>query len=268
LGNCKYSFEHKVVLVTGGGSGIGQECAIEFAEAGATVVVADLNLSHAERVANSIVGSGGQAIALDVDVSDEGSVVAMAQQVKQRFGHLDYAVNSAGTILRACLLEDADLAGFTKVMAVNYFGTMLCMREELRLMTEGGPHAIVNIASTAGLKGAASYSSYSASKHAVIGLTKSAALEVAHRQIRVNAVCPNYTKTPLYDWHLEVSTDGSITDEMVASSVPLGRLGKPSDMAGLSLWLCSDASDYVTGQAISSCGGEMAGIAAALPRPS
>jgi NAD(P)-dependent dehydrogenase (short-subunit alcohol dehydrogenase family) len=259
MADSTYNFQDKVVLVTGGASGIGAECAIEFAQAGARLVVADYNKAGAQEVAQKITAGGGKAVPLEVDVSSEPSVIAMLKAVRDQHGTLDFAINSAGIIGAPGPVQAAEVDNYMKVLGVNCIGTMLCMREELRLMPDGPGRVIVNLASVAGLTGFANSGAYCASKHAVVALTKVVALENAARGIRVNAVCPYFTKTPLFDWYLGVIGGGALTDDMVAGSVPMKRLGKPSEVAGLCLWLCSEASAFVTGQAISTCGGVTAG---------
>jgi NAD(P)-dependent dehydrogenase (short-subunit alcohol dehydrogenase family) len=227
----------KVALVTGGGSGIGAATADLLRERGATVVAADLR-----------PGEG-----IDVlDVTDEVAVDALLASIVERHGRLDVAANVAGTPGVYAHVADARTDDWRDTMAVNLDGVFFCLRAELRAMRASGRGSIVNVASSAGRMGVPGLSAYSASKHAVLGLTKSAALEVAHDGIRVNAVCPGSIRTPML--RSFVGGDEDLLEKM-GRRAPMGRLGEPSEIAEAIVWLLSDAAGFVTGNALSPDGG-------------
>jgi NAD(P)-dependent dehydrogenase (short-subunit alcohol dehydrogenase family) len=226
-----------VALVTGGGSGIGAATADLLRERGATVVAADLR-----------PGEG-----IDVlDVTDEVAVDALLASIVERHGRLDVAANVAGTPGVYAHVADARTDDWRDTMAVNLDGVFFCLRAELRAMRASGRGSIVNVASSAGRMGVPGLSAYSASKHAVLGLTKSAALEVAHDGIRVNAVCPGSIRTPML--RSFVGGDEDLLEKM-GRRAPMGRLGEPSEIAEAIVWLLSDAAGFVTGNALSPDGG-------------
>jgi NAD(P)-dependent dehydrogenase (short-subunit alcohol dehydrogenase family) len=227
----------KVALVTGGGSGIGAATADLLRERGATVVAADLR-----------PGEG-----IDVlDVTDEVAVDALLASIVERHGRLDVAANVAGTPGVYAHVADARTDDWRDTMAVNLDGVFFCLRAELRALRASGRGSIVNVASSAGRMGVPGLSAYSASKHAVLGLTKSAALEVAHDGIRVNAVCPGSIRTPML--RSFVGGDEDLLEKM-GRRAPMGRLGEPSEIAEAIVWLLSDAAGFVTGNALSPDGG-------------
>ena len=227
----------KVALVTGGGSGIGAATADLLRERGATVVAADLR--------------PGQGIEV-LDVTDEGAVDALVASIVERHGALDVAANVAGSPGVYAHVAEARTDDWRDTMAVNLDGVFFCLRAELRAMRASGRGSIVNVASSAGRMGVPGLSAYSASKHAVLGLTKSAALEVAHNGIRVNAVCPGSVRTPML--RSFVGGDEDLLEKM-GRRAPMGRLGEPSEIAEAVVWLLSDAAGFVTGNALSPDGG-------------
>jgi NAD(P)-dependent dehydrogenase (short-subunit alcohol dehydrogenase family) len=248
------SFKDKVALVTGAASGLGLATATAFAEAGAAVALADWNEKEVEAAAQKLADNGYQTLALRCDVSNDAQVEEMVKQTVATFGRLDASYNNAG--VQNVLAETADSPpdDYDRIMAINLRGVWSCMKFELRQMREQGSGAIVNCSSLGGLIGGARRGTYHAAKHGVIGFTKSAALEYATRGIRVNAVCPGMIHTPMAD-KMIAEGQGAELDAMLKTYVPMGRMGRPEEIADAVLWLCSSAASYVTGQSISVDGG-------------
>lgn len=246
------SFENKVALVTGAGSGIGLATAKAFAESGATVVLSDINEEAIRSSSAELIAGGHKALAIRCDVANEADVEAMIGQTVSTFGRLDVAFNNAGVNTPAIETADASGEEFDRVNAINLRGVWNCMKHELRQMREQGSGAIVNCSSVAGLKGTPGGSLYNASKHGVIGLTRSVGLEYASRGIRVNAVCPGSIETPMVE---ELLAKGWLTMEELVAPQPIGRLGKPEEVASAVLWLCSDGASFVIGHALAVDGG-------------
>ena len=249
----------KVALVTGGASGIGRATACRFASAGARVVVADADEALARETVALIEAAGGEALPVRVDVRVSDEVEGAVRLAVERFGGLDFAVNSAG--IQGPLLATADYAeaDWAAVIGINLTGVWLCMKHELRQMLASGGGAIVNVASNFGLVGSESMPAYCASKHGVLGLTKAAALDYAHSGIRVNAICPGATATPLVTKILEA--DPARGEELIAgitAALPLGRMARPEEVATAAVWLCSDEAAFVAGAALSVDGGYVA----------
>jgi NAD(P)-dependent dehydrogenase (short-subunit alcohol dehydrogenase family) len=247
------SFENKVALITGAGSGLGLATAKAFAESGAAVVLADWNEQSARTAADELIAQGLKALAVACDVSDDAQVEAMIEKAVATFGRLDAAFNNAG--VQNVLAETADTTrkDYDRVMGINLRGVWNCMKFELQQMRKQGSGAVVNCSSLGGLVGGAERGIYHASKHGVLGFTKSAALEYAARGIRVNAVCPGLIWTPMVD-QMVAEGQGEAMKAM-EKSVPMGRVGRPEEIATAVLWLCSGAASYVTGQSISVDGG-------------
>lgn len=239
-------------LVTGAGSGLGRATALQFGAVGARVVVADVNLDAGEAVVAEIVDSGGSAIFVATDVTDPAACEALVAACVDGFGGLDFAVNNAGTTGTPGSVVDYPLDAWRATMAVNLDGVFFAMRAELPVMVGAGRGAIVNVASGAGLVGFAGLPAYVASKHGVVGLTKSAALECAARGVRINCVCPGSVRTPMLEGFM--GGDERIERAMTAG-VPMGRLGTPSEIAEAIVWLCSDAASYMVGHALVCDGG-------------
>ena len=249
----KIAFENQVALVTGAASGIGLATARAFAKAGASVVLADVNGDGARAAAEELVATGHRAMGMRCDVAELGAVEAMVKQTVSAFGRLDVAFNNAGVQNVLAETADATPEDFDRVNSVNLRGIWACMKYELQHMRQQGSGAIVNCSSIGGLVGGAERGTYHAAKHGVLGLTKSAALEYATRNIRVNAVCPGLIWTPMVE-QMVASGQKEALDGMVGA-VPMRRHGHADEIANAVLWLCSSASSYVTGQSISVDGG-------------
>jgi NAD(P)-dependent dehydrogenase (short-subunit alcohol dehydrogenase family) len=242
----------KVALVTGGGSGIGEACAIMLAHRGAKVAVLDQNIEAAERVTQQIKSSGGQANALRVDVSDEGQVSKAVDEVISQFGALHIAVNNAGIGGDQAPTAEQTIAGWRKVLSVNLDGVFYCMRDEIPAMIKSGGGSIINMASILGQVGYANAAGYVAAKHGVVGLTKSAALEYGTKGIRVNSVGPGFIKTPL------LSAVPKEALEPIAQLHALKRLGESKEVATLVTFLASDEASFITGNYYAVDGGYLA----------
>ena len=245
----------KVALVTGAGSGIGRAAAQIFAREGAKVAAADVNQASAEETVGLIRAAGGEAFGLQADVSKAAEVEAMVAAVVETYGRLDCAFNNAG--IEGALASTADYteADWAPVIAVNLAGVWLCMKYEIPRMLETGGGAIVNTSSAAGLLGAPRMPAYVASKHGVVGLTKTAALEYAKSGVRVNAVCPGVIDTSMVG---RLKERRPRMFEKIVRGEPIGRIGRPEEIAETAVWLCSDAASFVTGHAMSVDGGIVA----------
>jgi NAD(P)-dependent dehydrogenase (short-subunit alcohol dehydrogenase family) len=246
--------QDKVALVTGGGSGIGRAAALAFADAGAKVVVSGRREKEAFETVAQIKKNGGQATFIKVDVSNEADVVRLIDQTVSTYGRLDAAFNNAGIEGEVGKqTHEQSVANYRAVMDTNVLGVLLAMKHEIAAMSKNGGGAIVNNASVGGLVGFPGASTYVASKHAVLGLTKTAALEYAKQGIRVNAVSPGGIETPM----LNRFTGGPGTDffNQLAGMHPIGRLGRPEEIAEAVLWLCSEKASFVTGLSLTADGG-------------
>jgi NAD(P)-dependent dehydrogenase (short-subunit alcohol dehydrogenase family) len=246
------SVSGKSVLITGGASGIGRAAAYAFGREGARVVVADLSEEGGRETVEKLRAGGVDAHFVRADVTRSEDVAALVAKTVSLLGRLDCAFNNAGIEGAVVSLAEYPEDTFRKVLDVNVLGVFRCMRAELPHMLAQGRGAIVNTASVAGLIGAAGLSAYIASKHAVLGLTKTAALENAKLGVRVNAVCPGVIQTPMLD-RLASAADGLVQGTMAAT--PMGRLGTPEEIAEAVVWLCSDAASFITGTALTVDGG-------------
>lgn len=246
------NFSDQVALVTGAASGIGKATALAFAEAGATVIVSDIQVEAGEQTVHEIEQAGGSAAFLRANVAEQTEVVQLIQQIVERFGRLDIGVNNAGVGGTIAKVAETPLEAYRQVMSVNVDGVFFCMQEQLKQMMEQGNGAIVNVSSVAGLRGLANSAAYSASKHAVLGLTKAAAVEYARKNIRINAVCPVFTRSAMFD---SMFTYDPSLEEKLKKVIPMRRYGQPEDIADAILWLSSSSSSFVTGQCLSLDGG-------------
>jgi NAD(P)-dependent dehydrogenase (short-subunit alcohol dehydrogenase family) len=249
----KISFENKVALVTGAGSGLGLAAAQAFAEAGASVALADWNDKAVRSAADQLVASGHKALAIHCDVSNDAEVEAMVHETVAKLGRLDVAYNNAGVQNELAETADTTAKDYDRVMGINLRGIWNSMKFELQHMRKQGSGAIVNCSSLGGLVGGAERGIYHAAKHGVLGFTKSAALEYAAKGIRINAVCPGLIQTPMSDQMVAAGQGEALA--ALTKMIPMARVGRPDEIASAVLWLCSDASSYVTGQSISVDGG-------------
>jgi NAD(P)-dependent dehydrogenase (short-subunit alcohol dehydrogenase family) len=249
------SFSGQVALVTGGAAGIGRATALAFANEGIKVVVSDVDVAGGEGTAELIRAAGGQATFVRCDVTRDAEVKALMDATVATYGRLDYAFNNAGIEIEKGKLADGSESEFDAIMGVNVKGVWLCMKHQIPLLLAQGGGAIVNTASVAGLGAAPKMSIYAASKHAVIGLTKSAAVEYAKKKIRVNAVCPAVIDTDM--WRRAAESDPKKA-EFVAGMHPVGRIGKVEEIATAVLYLCCDNAAFTTGHALAVDGGATA----------
>jgi len=247
------SLKDKIVIITGAGSGIGAATAKLFGKQGARVVVSDLNLKNAQKIAHQVKEAGGMASAVKTDVTIFEDVETLVTSTVAEFGKLDIMVNNAG-IGGANQKKTAEHThdDWHNVIAVNQTGVFYCMQVALLQMTKQGYGAIVNVASLAGLKASTNNLSYSASKFAVVGMTKSAALEYGHKNIRINAVCPGYTHSALLSQLLSSRDD---MGDILKRYIPMGRFGEAEEIAEGICWLASDSSKFITGQTLTLDGG-------------
>ena len=250
--NPRYDFTGQVALVTGASSGMGLATAQAFAEAGAAVVLADINTGALRAVTDDLTAAGHQALGVTCDVASEDEVAAMVDSAVATFGRLDMAFNNAGIQVPPSDAADEPAEQFERVNAVNLRGVWASMKHELRQMRTQGSGAIVNCSSLGGLVGLPGRAAYHASKHGVLGLTRSAALEYAPRGIRINAVCPGTIETPMVT---DMIAKGELSVPDAVANQPIGRLGRPDEIAAAVLWLCSPGASLVVGVALPVDGG-------------
>ncbi|HBQ28358.1 hypothetical protein HX99_04040 [Peptococcaceae bacterium SCADC1_2_3] len=248
-------FDGKVVLVTGAGSGIGRASALAFVREGAKVVVAEYNPDSGEETAALIKRDKGEAVFICTDVSKEDEVKTLIEKTISAFGRLDCAFNNAGIEGKIASTVECPTENWDHVLAVNLKGIWLCMKYELLLMLRQKKGAMVNCSSVAGLVGFKGLPAYVASKHGIIGLTRTAALEYAKENIRINAVCPGVIQTPMVE---RVTGGNAAVQAQFEAGEPVGRLGQPEEVAAAVLWLCSEAASFVTGHTMVVDGGWVA----------
>jgi NAD(P)-dependent dehydrogenase (short-subunit alcohol dehydrogenase family) len=244
--------KNKVVVITGAGSGIGKATAMLFAKHGAIVVVSDINLEKAQKVANEIVTNNGKALPIKANVAKFENVELLIAKTVDEFGQLDVIVNNAGIGPHFLKTHQATLRDWDRVISVNQTGVFYGMKVALNQFLKQGYGNIVNVASLAGLKALSNNISYSASKFAVVGMTKSVAMEYATKNIRVNAVCPGYTESALLKQLINAKPE---MDSILKSVIPMKRYGKAIEIAEAIVWLASDDTKYITGQTITLDGG-------------
>jgi len=249
-------FDGKVALVTGAAGGMGAATARAFAAAGACVVAADITAEAGEATAEAIRREGGKAVFVRTDVSRAGDVEAAVAAAAENFGGLDCAVNAAAIETETTLLADCDEATFDRLVAVNLKSVFLCLKYEIRAMLERGGGAIVNIASTNSFRPLPKQAVYTATKHGVVGLTKTAAIEYAGSGIRVNAIAPGAIDTPMLRGAM--AARGSREEDVLARLSLTGRFGRPDEIASAALWLCSDESTNTIGHVLAVDGGYLA----------
>ncbi|WP_339102997.1 glucose 1-dehydrogenase [Haloterrigena salinisoli] len=245
------SIEEATAVITGGGSGIGRTTAVEFAQRGASVVVADLDVDGGEETVTTIEDDGGDAIFVEADVTDPESARAMVDTAVEEYGRLDYAFNNAGIGGEEATVDEYPAESWHGVIDVNLNGVFNCMRAEIdRMRDQESGGAIVNNASVLGKVGFETSSAYAAAKHGVLGLTKSAALENGETGVRINSVCPGFIDTPLLEENMTEEER-----EQIAGMHAMNRLGTPEEVANAVVWLCSDEASFVTGEAFGVEGG-------------
>jgi len=247
------SYTGKVAFVTGAGSGIGRAAAMAFTREGASVVAADVSEQSNQETAQMIEELGGRGLAIRCDVTRAEDVKAALDKVVETFGRLDFAFNNAGSEQAITAMADVTEAEWGRIIDVNLRGVFLCMKYEVPLMLKHGGGTIVNTSSGAGVKGFKGQAAYAAAKHGVIGLTKSAALDYAAQNIRINAVCPGIIETAMMQRFTGGTSEGR---GRVIAQEPIGRMGKPEEIAATVIWLCSDAAAFVIGHAIVVDGGQ------------
>ena len=247
-------FKDKTVLITGSGSGIGRVTALTFAKEGGIVIVSDINKEGGLETVKLIEKSGGHATFIKANVADYSEVENLVNQIVKLYGKLDIAINNAGISGTPARTADISLDSWDKVMSVNATGVFYCMRAEIQQMLKQTSGTIVNISSIAGLQGLPNNLPYVASKHAVVGMTKTAAIEYARKNIRINAVCPVFTVTPLFNPEMMEQISAGLSDKLKAG-IPMKRFADPIEMANAIIWLCSDKASFVTGLAMPVDGG-------------
>jgi NAD(P)-dependent dehydrogenase (short-subunit alcohol dehydrogenase family) len=247
------SFDGKVVMVTGAAGGIGRAAALAFGRAGACVVVADTSVDGGHATAAMIVEAGGKALFVQANVARAHDVEALVDKTVAYYGRLDCAFNNASLEEESQPLADCEEALFDRIIDINVKGAWLCMKYQIRqMLKQEGGGAIVNTASVSGLVGTPTQAVYSASKHAVVGMTKSAAAEYGHAGIRINSVCPGVINTPTLARALDREPG---REQMLKNQYPIGRFGEVSEIANAALWLCSEQASFVTGHQLTVDGG-------------
>ena len=247
-------YKNKIVLITGSGSGIGKAAALAFSKEGGTIIVSDINEINGLKTVSEIIKNNGKASFFKTDVSNFDMVQNLMDFIIEKYGRLDVAINNAGIGGDFAKITDITLESWDKTMSVNSSGVFYCIKTQIPIMLKQGKGVILNTSSIAGIRGLPNAIAYSASKHAVIGITKTAAMEYAKNNIRVNALCPVFTITPMFDPEAMDKLKEGISEKLKAS-IPMKRFANVMEQVNTMLWLCSDEASFITGQAISVDGG-------------
>ena len=247
-------YKNKIVLITGSGSGIGKAAALAFSKEGGTIIVSDINEINGVKTVSEIIKNNGEASFFKTDVSNFDMVQNLMDFIIEKYGRLDVAINNAGIGGDFAKITDITLESWDKTMSVNSSGVFYCIKTQIPIMLKQGKGVILNTSSIAGIRGLPNAIAYSASKHAVIGITKTAAMEYAKNNIRVNALCPVFTITPMFDPEAMDKLKDGISERLKAN-VPMKRFANVMEQVNTMLWLCSDEASFITGQAISVDGG-------------
>jgi len=247
-------YKDKTVLITGSGSGIGKAAALAFAKEGANLIVSDINDENGLNTVSEITINKGKATFFKADVSNYEMVTDLMNFIVEKFGRLDVAINNAGVGGDFAKITDLTVESWDKTMSVNSTGVFYCIKNQIPVMLKQGGGVILNTSSIAGIRGLPNATAYSASKHAVIGITKTVAMEYAKNNIRVNAICPVFTVTPMFDPEAMDKLKSGISEKLKAN-VPMKRFANVMEQVSTMLWLCSDEASFITGQAISVDGG-------------
>ena len=247
-------YKDKTVLITGSGSGIGKAAALAFAKEGANLIVSDINDENGLKTVSEITNNKGKATFFKADVSNYEMVTDLMNFIVEKFGRLDVAINNAGVGGDFAKITDLTVESWDKTMSVNSTGVFYCIKNQIPIMLKQGGGVILNTSSIAGIRGLPNATAYSASKHAVIGITKTVAMEYAKNNIRVNAICPVFTVTPMFDPEAMDKLKSGISEKLKAN-VPMKRFADVMEQVNTMLWLCSDEASFITGQTISVDGG-------------
>jgi NAD(P)-dependent dehydrogenase (short-subunit alcohol dehydrogenase family) len=247
-------YKNKIVLITGSGSGIGKAAALAFSKEGGTIIVSDINEINGLKTVSEIIKNNGKATFFKTDVSNFDMVKNLMDFIIEKYGRLDVAINNAGVGGDFAKITDITLESWDRTMSVNSSGVFYCIKTQIPLMLKQGKGVILNTSSIAGIRGLPNAIAYSASKHAVIGITKTAAIEYAKNNIRVNALCPVFTITPMFDPKAMDKLKDGISEKLKAN-IPMKRFANVMEQVNTMLWLCSDEASFITGQAISVDGG-------------